>query len=108
MMSDWASVTYEGFTPDGMKVNESEVGRRFNFRVGHYEVSKCWDIAIQQMRPGETSTISCPGILDQGGNINQFIGESSAWLPTYQDMQYKIRVIGCDPKITIPKSPRVG
>lgn len=64
MMSDWASVTFEGFTPDGNKVYDSHDKKAFNFRVGHYEVSKCWDIAIQQMKQGEVSMISCPGILD--------------------------------------------
>jgi FKBP-type peptidyl-prolyl cis-trans isomerase len=83
MMSDWATVTFEGFTPDGIKVYDSHDMRAFNFRVGHYEVSKCWDIAIQQMKPGEVSMITCPGILDQGGNIDQYIDSSSAWLPTY-------------------------
>ena len=31
-----------------------------------YEVSKCWDIALQQAKPGTTIKVTCPGYLDKG------------------------------------------
>jgi len=42
------------------------------FRIGHYEVSKCWDIALQQMKIDEKSTIECPAALDKGLNTGNY------------------------------------
>lgn len=46
MMHDWATIYFEGWTQDGQKVLSDYESKPYNFRVGHYEVSKCWDIAI--------------------------------------------------------------
>jgi len=48
---------------DGTKmedVKESADGRPAVFKVGHFQVSKCLDLASQQMKGGETATITCP------------------------------------------------
>jgi len=42
------------------------------FRIGHYEVSKCWDIALQQMKIGEKAKVECPAALDKGQNPNTY------------------------------------
>ena len=34
------------------------------FKLGHYEVSKCWDIAIQQMKPKGTYKVFCPAAVN--------------------------------------------
>jgi len=53
-MDDFISINYKGYLPnkrgDEKKVEDSKVW--FNhkpkvFQLGHYEVSKCWDIALQ-------------------------------------------------------------
>jgi|TARA_B110001450_G_C17578999_1_gene464080 FKBP-type peptidyl-prolyl cis-trans isomerase len=52
---------------DGTKmedVKEKGDGRPAVFRVGNFEVSKCLDIAAQQMKAGESATIHCPTDLD--------------------------------------------
>ena len=48
MMNDWISVHYKAFDMDGKLVGDSKGvdGRPKMFRLGHYEVSKCWDIAL--------------------------------------------------------------
>jgi len=48
---------------DGTKmedVKESGDGRPAVFKIGHFQVSKCLDLAAQQMKHGETATITCP------------------------------------------------
>lgn len=45
-----------------MEVENSSTWKQGNsrlFRIGHYEVSKCWDVAIMQMKAGEKATIQC-------------------------------------------------
>lgn len=109
LMSDWASVKYKGYKPGGQEVYDSSNsvnGGKKYFRVGYYEVSKCFDIAVQQMKPGQISAVFCPGTLDKGGNINQYPDVGSSWIPTYTDMKYEIEVLGCDPKIEVPKPSR--
>jgi FKBP-type peptidyl-prolyl cis-trans isomerase len=57
---------------DGTKmedVKESGDGRPAVFKVGHFQVSKCLDLAAQQMHSGEVATITCPQDLDQGGDV---------------------------------------
>lgn len=40
-LHEWATVTYKGY----LKGAETEEGKKV-FRLGHYEVSMCWDIAL--------------------------------------------------------------
>jgi len=45
-----------------MEVENSSTWKQGNsrtFRIGHFEVSKCWDVAIMQMKAGEKATIQC-------------------------------------------------
>ena len=74
-----------------------EQGKPKIFRLGHYEVSKCWDISLQQIRQGESATVTCPGELAQGGNIDQYTqdAQGSNWTPTYADLRYEFDVIEC-------------
>jgi FKBP-type peptidyl-prolyl cis-trans isomerase len=42
-------------------VKETGDGRPVTFRLGSFQVSKCLDIAAQQMKSGgEVATITCP------------------------------------------------
>jgi len=45
-------------------------GNAREFIIGHYEVSKCWDVAIMQMKNGETADIICPAEVDTGRGLN--------------------------------------
>jgi len=48
-MNDWVSLNWKGYNPDGKLLFDSSKvgnGRPLLFRLGHYEVSKCWDIAV--------------------------------------------------------------
>ena len=66
---DWTTVHYKTYNEDQL-IQDSrtfEQGKPKVFRLGHYEVSKCWDISIQQIRQGETATVTCPGELANGG-----------------------------------------
>ena len=49
-MNDRVKLHWKGYNPDGKLIFNSRKINNFNpsvFKVGHYEVSKCWDIAIQ-------------------------------------------------------------
>lgn len=91
------------------------------FKIGHYEVSKCWDIAFQQMKQGETARVFCPGFVDQGGNINQYHQWGEAYTHIYSNRTYEFEMVECtlkpkvfktwfavkEPKVTQPVKPAV-
>ena len=60
-MNDWARVKWSAIdTSTGQEVENSATYKQGNsqlFRIGHFEVSKCWDVAIMQMKEGEKATI---------------------------------------------------
>ena len=71
-MNDEVRLHWKGYNPDGKLIFNSRKINNFNpsiFKLGHYEVSKCWDIALQKMTPGSTAEVYCPGELDLGGNV---------------------------------------
>lgn len=86
---------------DGTKmedVKEHGDGRAAVFRVGHFEVSKCLDLAAQQMKGGESATITCPHDLDQGGSVqnnyrNSFNG--NYWLQDTTPTKYEFEISEC-------------
>jgi len=48
-MNDWVSLNWKGYNKEGKLIFDSAKindGRPYRFRLGHYEVSKCWDIAV--------------------------------------------------------------
>ena len=49
-MNDYLALTWKGFNMDGKLLFDSKKenhGKPMVFRLGHYEVSKCWDVALQ-------------------------------------------------------------
>ena len=55
-MGDLAKVHYVKKNGLGETIQDSKKTKRGNaqeFRIGYYEVSKCWDVAIMQMKSGE-------------------------------------------------------
>lgn len=70
------------------------------FQAGRYQVSKCLDIAVQQMRGGEDAVVYCPNDLDIGGGIqNTFhTNYGSTWLDTRIDTKYVISMSECSTK----------
>jgi FKBP-type peptidyl-prolyl cis-trans isomerase len=102
-MNDWTTVHWRGYL-NGALVEDSRQymeGKPKVFKLGHFEVSECWDIAIQQIRQGENATVLCPGSLDKGkGNdentkLTADLDETSATIPANSDMKYEFEVIEC-------------
>jgi hypothetical protein len=59
-------------------------------------VTKCWDIALQQVRQGESVNVTCPGDLDKGGVKGQYVHDDTAsWIPEFSDMIYQFDVLEC-------------
>lgn len=72
-MDDWVFLHYKGWDSNGKVITDSRKARNNHeayFRVGNYEMSKCWDIAIQQMHQGESANVTCAGDSDIGGARN--------------------------------------
>ena len=45
---DWVFLHYKAWLPDGTLVRDTKKSHmNIVFRLGHYEISKCWDIALQ-------------------------------------------------------------
>ena len=96
-VDDFITVHWKGYLKD-KKVEDSQAWfhRPKTFRLGHYEVTKCWDIALQQVRQGEKATVHCPGDLDKGGVEDQYVhDDTSSWIPEYSDMRYEFEVLEC-------------
>ena len=97
-MDQWAFVNVKGYDTRGKLVQDTKQTRKNHpkfFRIGHFEVSKCWDIAVQQMKEGETAVFNCPGDLGYGGNPNQYEVEGAAWIPANSDLTYEMQVTEC-------------
>jgi hypothetical protein len=58
--------------------------------VGTYKVSKCWEIAVQQMRSGEKATVTCPGEL-----VDQSIDSTDDVNGKSQGRKYELEVQEC-------------
>jgi len=72
------------------------------FRIGYYEVSKCWDMAIQSMRPGQMSKVLCPHGIDKGGSIDNFTNSGSNWIKEGTDITYEFELLECNPNPNPP------
>lgn len=64
---EWAVVKWKAFSEEtGEETNTNEKNPTF-WKIGEYKVSKCWEIAISQLRPLEKAMINCPrDLIDQG------------------------------------------
>ena len=77
-MNDWATVKYKTYNKEDLKnpptVADKEIyahGTKL-FLVGNYQVSKCWDIAIQMLKPGDIGRFTCPHAIDIGGSRENY------------------------------------
>lgn len=104
-MGDLAKVHYVMRNDQGITIQDSKKTKRGNvqqFRVGYYEASKCWDVAIMQMKSGEKGTITCPAEHDTGrgmrtGSYNNLDGEEDDLERTSgsADVTYELDVVEC-------------
>ena len=67
-MGDWAVVHYKAFVEGKLTENSRTYEKGFPrvLRLGYFQATKCWDIALQQLRSGDAATVTCPGYLDKG------------------------------------------
>ena len=101
-MGDWAIAnykTFEGIDEDKIIastfIDDGGNGPK-SWRIGAYEVSKCWDIAIQQLSVGQIVKLFCPHSLDNGGSQNNYNMNGSGWVKEGTDLSYEIQVLSCD------------
>ena len=98
-MHDWITVNHKAYTKDGQEVQNSytaeDPARPKVFQLGHFEVSKCWDIGLQQSKQGDTIKVECPGDLDQGGDKVLSDQKAKEFQKTPQDLNYEFDVVEC-------------
>ena len=104
-MRDWAIVHWKGYNSEGKEVQNSR--QQYDkmpkaFEVGRYKVSKCWDIAIQQMKAGGTYKFSCPEDLDLGPTSTRYYAMNSNVPLTGAsrvsgDMSYEVEILEAGP-----------
>ena len=104
-MGDLAKIHYIKRNGSGDVIQDSKKTKRGNaleFRVGYFEVSKCWDVAIMQMKSGEQGTITCPAEHDTArgmktGSYNNVDGKEDDMerTPGNADVTYEIDIIEC-------------
>ena len=73
-MGDYARVHWTASNDaDGEEENSKifQFGNSKLFRLGHFEVSKCWDIAVMQMKAGEKASVTCPAVHDTSKGTNE-------------------------------------
>jgi len=87
---------------DGQLLEDTELtnpDKPLVYMVGHYQASKCMELAVQQMHIGEVAMIHCPNDLDLGGAVqnNWHSDYGFSWVANKIDTRYKITLLDCDP-----------
>lgn len=98
-LNDYTTVHWKGYKDDQLV----EDSRQFltaspqTFKLGHFEVAKCWDMAIQQMKPSEVASFECPHALNQEANpeMENMFGNAYAQGTEKSPMKYEIEVMNC-------------
>jgi FKBP-type peptidyl-prolyl cis-trans isomerase len=62
-------------------------------KIGSFTVTKCLDIALPQMKPGQKFKIDCPAKFAYG-SASPF-GMESDHIPENSDLTYEVEVIAC-------------
>jgi len=108
-LNQWATVSWKAYV-NGEEPQEIYNSRREaagegpkQFRIGNYQVSKCWDMAIQQMSKGQVAKVLCPAFLDKGGSRNNFRQSGTAWVKEGTDITYEFEVQSCVAQLDFPK-----
>jgi len=105
-MHEWAIVNWKGFAEETgkptIKKDKYKDGPAA-FQVGTYKVSKCWEIAVQQMRSGEKATVTCPGEL-----VDQSIDKTDDVYGKELGRKYELEVQECamHPLYFVPENLR--
>lgn len=97
-MHEWAIVNWKGFGEETGKPTTKKAAYATGpaaFQVGTYKVSKCWEIAVQQMRSGEKATVTCPGEL-----VDQAIDQTDDVFGRDLGRKYELEVQECAMKPT--------
>jgi len=68
------------------------------FVLGHFDVVKCFDLIVPQMRSGESAQVMCPSKFVYG-DAPMFGHFGSIPIPPNSDMVYNIDVLSCTPSL---------
>jgi len=63
---EWAVVQWKAFSIETNTESKSNARNPAYWKIGEYKVSKCWELAVSQMRAKEKASITCPrDLIDQ-------------------------------------------
>ena len=63
------------------------------FRLGHCDISKCWDMSLSQMAKGEKANVTCPDFLDVQRNECPIPQNCSQ-----KNVSYEFEIVDCGPE----------
>jgi hypothetical protein len=94
-------VQYKAWVKEGRKMKKvldsSKMGdgKPISFQQGHYNLAKCWDLALPQLRAGEQVKLHCPAYYAQNGEgmHSQF---SSQHISQDTPIDYEISLLECE------------
>ena len=88
---EWAVVKWKSFSLETGKETTSNYQNPTAWKIGEYKVSKCWEIAVSQMRANEKATITCPrSLVDEG------LDKSGDVYNSELGRKYEFEVLECD------------
>lgn len=95
---DYATVHWRAFDMHNDPVEDSrkyEEGQPMTFLMGHYDVPKCWEIALISMHAGESLSMKCPAFYAYGGH-ERYSHFGSAKIPANSDLVFELDVLNCE------------
>lgn len=92
-LDQWAIVYWKAYSEETGKLTKktNDNNKPAAFQIGHYKVSKCWEIAVQQMRAGEKATVTCPGSL-----VDQSADKTDDVYGKDKGRKYELEISECD------------
>ena len=75
--------------------DSKKAGGPIVFRIGHYQVVKCWDMAAVNMHAGEKIKMFCPSKYANGGA--EVYGHFDSFrIPANTDLTYDFEILECE------------
>ena len=95
---DWVTAHYKTFNKHDEKLEDTKSfkkGKPKNFPMGHYQVPKCWEIALTSLKAGERIKMECPAFYAYGGE-EKYGHFGSVKIPANSDLIFELDVLNCE------------
>ena len=95
---DWVTAHFKTFNLHEEKLEDTKnykKGKPISFPIGHYEVPKCWEIALTSLKAGERIRMECPAFYAYGGE-QKYGHFGSVQIPANSDLVFELDVLNCE------------